>query len=393
MKEVYKENQKSNIPTFKLTKRNLKEERSIATQDNGQSQNSQTSGDESEGESEDIQRKNGRYSFNNEAGRKNVLVLCLLVVCLVANFNEHRSSLGRKNLLFTDLDQILFQNKLKLEEALEEAGGDLQLGINELNGEYVDLQQIQKEDRPSSIVKMNGLVPFVAKRLPFEKSQEQTLYDLCMRYANVNIGGDCQCPKEDSKSEESDDESAFKPKFRRRPKYHHRNLQNDQYKKSSLNSIVLSKHVSNTKALEPYKGDGLNEIKLDEEIKIFDTGKEEKPKKKEKIELKEKKVKNIKWFGDKIQKQSPLDNFKARKISSSFKLPQDPGKSISPFLEFMPQKKVKESGKKMIYQCHLKVDDQKNVEQATHFDLVLGKRCFDKIKTKGTYFSTDFTTF
>jgi hypothetical protein len=387
MKGVYKENPKSMHIEEESNQRHLKEERSIATQDNAHSQNSQTSGDESEIESEDIKRRNNRYSFSSEAGRKNVLILCLLVVCLVGNFNEHRSSLGRKNLLFTDLDQILNENKLQLEEALESARGHMQLGINELNPEYVELRPPGQEARPSSIVKMNGLVPFVAKRLPLEKSQEQTLYDLCMRYANVRIERDCQCPKDGVKSTGSHEESAFKPKFERSSKYHHRNLQNDQYKKPTMNNVVLSKYVSNTKALEPYKGNGLNQLDLDEDIRVIEKV-EEPPKKKE--------FQNVTPFGlfqGNSQRQSPLDNFAAEKISSSFKLPQDPGKSISPFLEFMPQKKVKESGRKMVYKCHLKETSKEDEEQASQFDLVLGKRCFDKIKTKGTYFSTNFTTF
>ena len=350
----------------------FKEGRSIDTQDNPRSPSRRSESDD-ENRAEDIQRKNTRYSFSSEVGRKNVLILCLLVVCLVSNFNETRRGMGRRNMLFSDLDQILSQNKATLLEALDQSSGDLSLGVNDMNSEYLDLAQ---SEGPTSIVKMNGLVPFVAKRLPLDKSHEQSLFDLCLKYANVNIERNCQCAPEEKLETQQEEPTTLKSRVRRYSRYNSDDFDKVREKGGSLKNVILSKHVSNTKALEPYKGADILETKTPKEVKI-----------------EKKKTREVFQLNQESPQTSALDNFATSKISRSFKLPKTPPQSISPFFDFASKQPAPKS-KRRTYQCTLKQTQSERPEpQSEQFELVLGKRCFDKLKPQGTYFSPDFVNF
>lgn len=150
--------------------------------------------------SKNIFRKTtGKYSLRSEAGRKNILLMCLISMVLVSNFNQHRGQL--RGQLKTDLDQILNENSTEIKEMLEDIGVDseLKIGINDLNPSYLDIDR----GRGQSVVKMNGLVPFVAQNLPFSEGQEDTLYEYCLKYANVNITKRCRCEAEPENEEDS----------------------------------------------------------------------------------------------------------------------------------------------------------------------------------------------
>ena len=139
-----------------------------------------------------LRRVGTKYSLKSEAGRKNILLLALISMVLVSNFNQQRDTI--KGSLGTDLDQILSENRSELSEMLSEMeGGEMHIGINDLNSGYLD---IDRGGSPS-VVKMNGLVPFVARNLPFSRGQEDTLYEYCLKYANVNIAQNCSCPAEE----------------------------------------------------------------------------------------------------------------------------------------------------------------------------------------------------
>ena len=335
----------------KLIFRDFKEEKSIDTQDNQNGNSSRTSSVDGETVNTHIKRRNSKYSFNTEAGRKNVLILCLLVVCLVSNFNEQRGNLGKKNILTTDLDNILMQNRMKLMKAFEGTEKDLNLGINELNSEYLDLTEnpVLERKRPNSIVKMNGLVPFVAKSLPFDRNQEDTLFDLCMKYANINMEKVCQCPEPVSETE------SFKidqrKKIGRFSRYLDENENVLEKENPSIKTITLSKHVSNTKALEPYQSlHSIIEEESIKEISIFDH--DSLLKKPEENFVMEGKEENL--------ESSSLDNFTEIKKNISFKLPRKSENFVSPFSpfsKFKKNKKIKKKRKEVKYTCRLHAEE------------------------------------
>lgn len=150
-----------------------------------------------------IKRQNSQYSLKSKIGRKNLLLLCLMVVCLISNFNENNasnpaSSLSSSSFLQSDLDQILKDNSEEIEQILKENEGVVHLGINDLNYDYFDMSVFSKKTKSSSpikssIVKKNGLVPFITTNLPLQKNREETLYELCLRYAKLNINQSCKC--------------------------------------------------------------------------------------------------------------------------------------------------------------------------------------------------------
>ena len=354
-------------------------EGSIDTQDN-QLQNSSGNSSTKNNSVSSFGRRNSKYSLNTDAGRKNILVLCLLVVCLVGNFNESRSNLGKSNILKTDLEQILQSNRAKLMEALEGTDKDLKMGINHLNSDFVELTEESPHlrKRPNSIVKMNGLVPFVANRLPFDKNQEDSLYELCMKYANVNLNKQCtcQCPETLKR---------IKP-IRAHPiKRFSQNLpeKHESGTGLSLENLTLSKHVKNTKALEPYQSQS-NIIEENEEIHIFDT---EEP-------LKHlsgpKNSKAIIEFREENPVTLSLDNFKNETINEGFKFPRPSINLKSTISELFTKKKVKTNREQFMYKCHL--DQKKENSQVDQFNLVLAKSSFDKLVPKATYSAQGFMT-
>jgi hypothetical protein len=350
-----------------LIVREFKDSKSIETKDNRRGQRSGTSSTDEDSISVG-KRRNSKYSLNTESGRKNVLVLCLLVVCLVSNFNQNRDNLGkRRNLLNTDLDKILLENKHKLMEALDNEK-DLSVGINEINPDYIDLKEIHSfEEKPHSIVKMNGLVPFVAKHLPMGKTQEDTLYDLCLKYANINTNKDCQCPE------------PFKGEVQAHPIRRFSKYLDEETRKGkpSIESITLSKHVTNTKALEKYKSG--EEEHQTQEVNILDSEKT----------LKQLTGPNQQMTKGKHHLKSSLDNFEDRKMNlSSFKLPRSFTNLKSPFSDIM-KKNVKKVKKEFVYKCHLNEGGNNMVNR---FNLVLGKKSFDKLISEGTYSPSHFTT-
>ena len=158
-----------------------------------------------------FRRTTGKYSLRSDAGRKNILLMCLISMVLVSNFNQHRGQL--RGQLKTDLDQILNENSTELKEMLKDIGakGQMKMGINDVNPRYLDIDR----GRGPSVVKMNGLVPFVAQNLPFSEGQEDTLYEYCLKYANVNIAKRCRC-----EAEPEENESDFI--LRKRPMSRHR---------------------------------------------------------------------------------------------------------------------------------------------------------------------------
>ena len=285
---------------------------------------------------------------------------------------------------------------------------NLRLGINEINPEYVNLEEIDSyQDKPKSIVKMNGLVPFVAKRLPFDKSQEETLYEMCLKYANLHVNKDCQCP------ERRDKETVQTHPIRRFSKY----LDETRRVKPSIESITLSEHVMNTKALEKYKMG-------DDQIEIFETGKALKQltgpdmmgvNNNEDREDKENDIKGNKNmeednedqiedhkgdYGDDQDKEgdfkkdnqvrSSLDNFEEKKVNlTSFKLPRSFTNLKSPFSDFVRKKRVKKVKEKFVYKCRLNEGEE---SRESKFNLVLGKRSFDKVTSEGTYSPWHFTS-
>lgn len=356
---------------------NDSKEGSIDTQDNpspGSSRNSSTRSSISS-----FQRKNSKYSLNTDAGRKNILVLCLLVVCLVGNFNENRSHLAKSSILKTDLDQILNGNRLKLMEALEMANGDLTVGVNDLNPDYMELTEEAPDlgKRPNSIVKMNGLVPFVAKNLPLDKSQEDTLYELCMKYANVNKQCSCRCPD----SLESIQPIRTRP-IKRFSKYLNEKI--DSGAGPSLENLTLSRHVKNTKALEPYQSlpNIIEETASSEEIQIFDT--EEAPKQLAGPQN----SKAIIEFVAEDPVTLSLDNFAEIKVNSGFKLPEKNVEIGSRISDFFTKQPVERSREQFMYKCHL--HENKENSKANQFNLVLGKSSFDKLTARATYSAREF---
>jgi hypothetical protein len=371
-----------------LTGSEFKEDKSIDTKDNQNIETSRSSSTDNDSISVE-RRSNSKYSLNSEAGRKNILVLCLLVVCLVSNFNQNRSHLGKQNILNTDLDSILRENRNKLMEALDGTSKNLRIGVNELNSEFINFEEdTMHKSKPHSIVKMNGLVPFVAKRLPFDKNQEDTLYELCLKYANINTNKQCHCPEPKPLKTHP---------IRRFSKYLDESHENQMGGKPSIESLTLSKHVTNTKALEPYKSlPQINEEnKIIPEIQIFDT---EEPLKQLTGPRNSKLIiefDNEKENDNEIEEEdimtSSLDNFEKKNInSSSFQLPKSISNLNSPFSEFFEKKNVKKVREQFIYQCHLK-EDKKDVDK-NQFNLVLGKKSFNKLIQSGTYSPSHFTS-
>ena len=359
--------------------RDFKEEKSIDTQDNQNGNSSGTSSVDGDTVSTNIKRRNSKYSFNTETGRKNILILCLLVVCLVSNFNEQRGHLGKKNILTTDLDKILFENKMKLMKEFEENDNDINLGINEINSEYLDITAtpISHKRRPNSIVKMNGLVPFVAKSLSFDRNQEDTLYELCMKYANINMEKTCQCPEPEQIESFKVDQ---RKKIGRFSRFIDENNGGLEKVNPEIKTITLSKHVSNTKALEPYKSlHSIIEEDSIKEISIFD--------------FESKNEKNIQ-IEENDGESSSLDNFKEIRRKISFKLPEKSKNFVSPFSpfsKFLKNKKIKKKRKEVKYTCRLHEEEKES--KVNQFNLILGKSSCDKLKPQGTYSTTDFRTF
>lgn len=335
------------------------------------------------------------------------MLLCLLVVCLVSNFNEHRSQNVSSNLLQTDLDNILLENKENLMNALKDAKGDLKIGIHDLNNEYLELVDKGPDNAGlrKQIVLTNGLVPFVAKNLPYNKTQEETLYELCLKYTNVNIKKQCKCETQEQSLKRSDLIDSNMVRTKRLSNYLQNESEQLETNKINFNELPCLSENKSYNDLDNYE-DGeikIEGVVIDEDVIITDT--EDKQSKmiapynsKSIVEfntdsLKDqnfgnvKEIQNSKNFSP--QKNSDILNFRNFETRNSKIVEEEvQAKNHKEFANLI--RKINQRND-VIYECHVR--KQKIQEIPGMFHLVVKENDFERLRNRGTYSPGHFHQF
>lgn len=150
---------------------------------NGKVLNGFNGGDQLEGDGvkNAVRRGNSKFCMKSKIGQNNFLLFCFMVIALVSNFNEHNIS-----------------HSTYSSSSTSQSNPNQLLNIPGSMSKFFKISNPVKGTNSSSslrssIIKKNGLVPLITTSFPFQKNKDKTLYELCSRYAKLNINQSCKC--------------------------------------------------------------------------------------------------------------------------------------------------------------------------------------------------------